>query len=392
MFALNPSSANTQPSNMIMKIRFLAALAPIVAVNAWGFENPRAHDSKDDGEWHPDLRIIGGSEAIEDRFSYAVSLQDGTGLVCGGSLIAKDVVLTAAHCAPKAGAFFPLVVLGRHDLSNSDDGKVFPVRQQVTHPEHGNVMLDNDFMLVFLEGASTDDNVITVKLNSDPLVPSVGQDVTVMGWGDTDNNIVNFEPSYVLMNVDMSVISNQECDASELIIGLITDNMLCARANGIHCNGDSGGPMIIKGDDSATDVQVGVVSWGNYCQSHAVYDRVSQAYDWIQSEVCRESNYATEAGFHCSSISTNPPISSPTNPPVVSSISTNPPISSPADPTVVSPSNDGIFIDTVVWNDIYGDGCDWYEANGYPGCPRYGSGDYGGIGVADDNCWWCVMG
>jgi trypsin len=247
-------------------------------------------------------------------------------------------------------------------------------------------------MLVFLEGASTADNVITVKLNSDPLVPSVGQDVTVMGWGDTDIHILNVELSAVLMNFDTSVISNQECDAIERISGLITDNMLCARANGIHCNGDSGGPMIIKGDDSATDVQVGVVSWGNYCQSHAVYDRVSQAYDWIQSEVCRESNYATEAGFHCSSISTNPPISSPTNPPVVSSISTNPPISSPADPTVVSPSNDGIFIDTVVWNDIYGDGCDWYEANGYPGCPRYGSGDYGGIGVADDNCWWCVMG
>ena len=57
----------------------------------------------------------------------------------------------------------------------------------------------------------------------------------------------------------------------------------------------------------------------------------------------------------------------------------------------VSPSNDGIFIDTAGWKDIYEDGCDWLEANGYPGCPRYGSGDNGGIGVADDNCWWCVM-
>ena len=360
---------------MIMKICFVATLAPIVAggVNARGVENPRAHDSKDDGDRHPNLRIIGGSEAIEDRFSYAVSLQDGTKLVCGGSLIAKDTVLTAAHCAPEAGAFFPLVVLGRHDLSNSDDGKVFPVRQQVTHPEYNELLLENDFMLVFLEGASTDDNVITVKLNSDPLVPSVGQDVTVMGWGDTDIHILNYETSDVLMNVDMSAISNQECDASQLISGLITENMMCARGDGIHCNGDSGGPMIIKGDDSATDVQVGVVSWGNYCQSHAVYARVSQAYDWIQSEVCRESNYATESGFDCSSISTNPPISSPTNPPVVSH------------------SNESSCIDTFGWEDSYGDGCDWYEANDDTGCPRYGSGDYGGIGVADDNCWWCVM-
>ena len=353
---------------MIMKIRFLAALAPVVAggVNARGVENLRAHDSKDDGEWHPDLRIIGGSEAIEDRFSYAVSLQNEYGLTCGGSLIAKDVVLTAAHCGP---ARIPRVVLGRHALYNSVDGEVFEVRKQVSHPEYGYwAEFDNDFMLVFLEGAPTADNVITVKLNSDPLVPSVGQDVTVMGWGDTDIHILNVELSAVLMNFDTSVISNQECDAIERISGLITDNMLCTRPNSKanSCQGDSGGPMVIKGDDGATDVQVGVVSWANHCQTPDVYARVSQAYGWIQSEVCRGSNYATEAGFNCSSISTSPPIS----PPSASSC-----------------------IDTVGWEDSYGDGCDWYEANDDPGCPTYGSGDYGGMmGVADVNCCWCMKG
>ena len=44
------------------------------------------------------LRIIGGTEAKERRYSYTVSLQDKYGHFCGGSLIAKDVVLTAAHC------------------------------------------------------------------------------------------------------------------------------------------------------------------------------------------------------------------------------------------------------------------------------------------------------
>ena len=46
----------------------------------------------------PSTRIIGGDEAIEDRYPYAVSLSDDFGHFCGGSLIARDVVLSAAHC------------------------------------------------------------------------------------------------------------------------------------------------------------------------------------------------------------------------------------------------------------------------------------------------------
>jgi len=57
-------------------------------------------------------RIIGGNEAVEDRHAYAVSLYDNIGHFCGGSLIAKDVVLTAAHC--KGGEYF--AVAGRHNI------------------------------------------------------------------------------------------------------------------------------------------------------------------------------------------------------------------------------------------------------------------------------------
>ena len=342
-----------------MKIRILAALAPVVAggVDARGVENLRTHDSKDDGERHPDaVRIIGGSEAVEGRFPYAVSLQNGPASFCGGSLIAKDVVLTAAHCMLAPGVFTPSVVLGRHDLNDSN-GEVFAVRDQVSHPDYDEMRMDNDFMLIFLAGASTADDVVTVKLNSNPSVPDVGRDVTVMGWGDTNINVIISESSDVLMNIDVSIISNEECDANELFTGSITDSMLCAKvANGQSvCYGDSGGPLVVKGDDGGSDLLVGIVSWGVVCldQFPNVYSRVSRGYDWIQSAVCNGSVYASEAGFDCSSVSTQ-------------------------------------CIDTFGWVDGYDDGCDWYEANDYPGCPAYGTGDYGGMGVADDNCCWCI--
>lgn len=44
-------------------------------------------------------QIVGGTDAAERRFPYYVAMyrQDNS-FICGGSLIAPDVVLTAAHC------------------------------------------------------------------------------------------------------------------------------------------------------------------------------------------------------------------------------------------------------------------------------------------------------
>ena len=44
-------------------------------------------------------KIIGGRDARRGRFPYFVALFDKRmNLICGGSLIASDVVLSAAHC------------------------------------------------------------------------------------------------------------------------------------------------------------------------------------------------------------------------------------------------------------------------------------------------------
>lgn len=43
------------------------------------------------------LRIIGGYEAEANEFPYAVALESNLyGIICGGSMIARDVVLSAA--------------------------------------------------------------------------------------------------------------------------------------------------------------------------------------------------------------------------------------------------------------------------------------------------------
>jgi len=251
-------------------------------------------------------RIIGGDEAREGRYSYSVSLQDEGGHFCGGSLIAPDVVLSAAHCA--GGVY--TAVIGRHDLE-SDDGDEVEVEIEMVHPDYDDDTTDNDFMLVFLKRNTTAD-VELVQVSPDVIIE--GTNVTVMGWGDTaiddDEDVMPNE----LMEAEVAVVSNENCDASESdekgweydYNGQITGNMLCAEHvyEKDACQGDSGGPLVIR--SNLGDIQVGVVSWGFGCAHNdfpGVYSRVSAKYDWIKQQVCAGSS-VPPASFECDADST----------------------------------------------------------------------------------------
>lgn len=272
-------------------------------------KEPITQSSDEQGEEDSsrDHRIIGGTEATPNKYSFAVSLSDSKGHFCGGSLITKNVVLTAAHCA--GGQYS--AILGRHDLRSRNDGQEISMKKEIPHPNYDDWTTDNDFMLVVLSSpAILSSDVQLVDLNSANSEPSVGDQVTVMGWGDTDISSAS-RLSDVLMHVKVKCISNDECDAStdgrDSYKDQITQNMLCAehRQAKDSCQGDSGGPLV----EEARGVvkQVGVVSWGIGCASDhfpGVYARVSKAFNWIERQVCNENEqYASEAGFDCANAS-----------------------------------------------------------------------------------------
>ncbi|KAL7429219.1 hypothetical protein ACHAXM_001641, partial [Skeletonema potamos] len=261
---------------------------------------------------------------------------------CGGSLIAADVVLTAAHCSDSSWSP-SWAVIKRHDLDDSSDGAEIRVNDTLPHPGYDPTTKDNDFMLLFLKNTAPQDAVF-VKLNRDPHVPAAGDYVTVMGHGDIAPDEWNVTLSMDLLEVEINVESNEECakiygyDESEfwswfaaffdfIRVWLpstrewegeitITENMLCAADIGEDsCQGDSGGPLVIKGKDvhGSDDVQVGVVSWGAGCAHPdfpGVYSRVSAAFDWIRQEVCNRSKYPP-AEFDCD-MTSPPPTLKPT--------------------------------------------------------------------------------
>eukprot|EP00804_Cyclotella_cryptica_P019895 CCRYP_007809-RA/>CCRYP_007809-RA protein AED:0.00 eAED:0.00 QI:427/1/1/1/0.25/0/5/3049/350 len=291
------------------------------------------------------------AQAPLGRYPYAVFLEDSESPYCGGSLIAPDVVLTAGHCLEMTeGVQSFSVVVGRQNVTNTSAGEVFTNVWGIPHPDYNLYEGDdNDFGLIILPNRTTD--VPLIRLNPFDAIPTDGQMLTYMGWGVTSINSTDPPDSDVLLEVDAAVIPNWSCILTQGIYlginqsyaGQITENMICTL--GIDkdaCQRDSGGPLIIKGDNStgADDVQVGVISWGLGCATDifpGVSARVSNAQNWIRQEVCNRSTdppsdfqcqHSDKTGTNHSALK-NATSSSPTKMPAVYSFSSLPSVNEP---------------------------------------------------------------
>ena len=163
-----------------------------------------------------DNRVINGEEAIDGRYSYAVSIQDSIGgrHFCGGSLIAPNIVLSAAHCMQSE--IEVKAVIGRHDLRDTTDGEEIIVKEQIPHPEYNASTTDNDYMLMILERDATE---VTDFVKIHPDYIGGGQSVNTMGWGETDPRDQVKYPAPILMHTDVDTLTHEECIASAGSVG-----------------------------------------------------------------------------------------------------------------------------------------------------------------------------
>lgn len=229
-------------------------------------------------------RIIGGDDAPKGRYSYVVSLIDDWGQhVCGGTLVSKNYVLTSAHCE----GLIHYVRLGLHDLLDvtAETLEQMSIVRAVIHPNYCSETNEYDFMMLKLSSSSQFEPVV---LDQGEEEFTTGQEVTTVGWGITDGGT----PSRILREVQLDVRSNDECQQDFWMRATITPDMICASRDGKDaCRGDSGGPLIIEGTDSKSDVQIAVTSWGIGCAEKrfpGVYSRVSKVKFWIKEIINEE--------------------------------------------------------------------------------------------------------
>merc|ERR1712243_392530 len=214
-------------------------------------------------------RIVGGEDAYHGEFPHQIALlRGGVGgsLMCGGSLVKADRVITAGHCCDGQSASRLGVRVGSQNLYEDDEDQMdIAVTRVNNHPDYDDWTISNDICILELaDSADLSSQFIDVIS-----LPSSGEE---------------YSAGTVLQKVDVPVVSDDDCRDS-YGTSQVYDSMICAglpQGGKDSCQGDSGGPFMCGNQLS------GIVSWGYGCAEPGypgVYTQTSYFIDWINANL-----------------------------------------------------------------------------------------------------------
>ena len=231
----------------------------------------------------PITRIINGQNANIYRYPFAVSIQMNRRHICGGSIISKNWVLTAAHCYSSRFAVSTNTIRSGSSFTRFG-GKIHKIMRIIQH---------NNYKLTQF-GSSVHDIALmevhpsfkfTKTLKSIPMFEA-GESIApntmaqMVGWGYTREDSRN--AALVLQQMDAPVLDNSTCMEHLQSVGGLYEGQFCAGyidGSSGTCKGDSGGPLIIE------NRLAGIIAWGKGCarpKLPGVYTSVSYYRDWIR--------------------------------------------------------------------------------------------------------------
>ncbi|XP_019886768.2 serine protease 53 [Ooceraea biroi] len=228
----------------------------------------------------PSTHIVGGNDAFVGGYPYMVSLRQKNNHFCGGSIIAKRYILTAAHCL--ASLTDPNVLkdvtvnAGTNFLNKT--GYAYAVEKVIIHTDFDMNFIRNDIGLLRLKRDITYNKVVQpISLANNDSV-AVGELCFLTGWGKL--KFLGKIPNK-LQKLDLKVYSQAKCK----LLWDVLDSQICAFSQYGQgaCHGDSGSPLVANG------VQIGLASFVQPCAVGYpdVYTRVSTFKDWIVQHISK---------------------------------------------------------------------------------------------------------
>ncbi len=242
------------------------------------------------GRAKPVLKIIGGEDASIADFPWQVYFRSGN-FLCGGSIISKRWILTAAHCT-QDGSGTPIaadamfVKVGTSTPYEGASGKWYAVKSYTIHEDYDiNESLLYDIAVLELNEEIDFANAEAIELISTRDVANGATDPgvfsSVTGWGLS--NVDPREFPETLQEVELPIVSGTM--AREVWGNVHPDFLMAGYRDGGKdaCNGDSGGPLVVEVNGNPK--LAGIVSWGSrYCNTYGGFTRVSSYLDWIERQ------------------------------------------------------------------------------------------------------------
>ncbi|MEI8596364.1 S1 family serine peptidase [Photobacterium sp. Hal280] len=265
----------------------------------------------------PIARIIGGNPTYQENIPWQALVyidvgNDGQDIFqCGGVVIDKKTVLTAAHCLTEGSVTAQQDELFVWAGITSTDSATFlnalPVTAIHVHPGFNEETFINDIAVLRL-GTDIPAGAQPIQLATvseqqqadtafdNTFVPDSlrGQNLLVSGWGLTSTD-PGATSARQLQHVLLAGVPDDYC---EQVWGSVVEPsqstvFVCAMSpdpavQQDTCQGDSGGPLVWQNPQASADSDlgfrlVGLVSFGAECGADfpAVYTEVSHYRDWI---------------------------------------------------------------------------------------------------------------
>lgn len=231
--------------------------------------------------------IVNGEDASKGEYPWftTVSIIKGNYIstICGGTLINKNWILTAAHCIEryKFG-----IEVGKYKAGVQAAFRY--VDYVCRHKFYNRANIDNDIALMYFKNPIT--NIKPIRIT----YPQT-HNYDVIGFGSTSESASGGYPT-ILQKASVYKVDRDQC-AKKWGDELVDNRKFCASGYGKQdsCVGDSGGPLLMKTQNGIK--QVGLVSFGpvpcNDRDYPVIYTRLTPMLSWIKKVMNGDKSQCT---------------------------------------------------------------------------------------------------